>query len=157
MRREMWSEFKLFISRGNVVDLAIAVIIGAAFGKIVESLVQDMMIPGIGILFGGINFEGLHLTIKAEVIEYGKFLQALVDFLLVAVSIFFVIKIMNRIKGGDQPYKVKQTTNLEVLQEIRDLLKQEYQSSIQEEIPKPPETLTKRGLKIQMKNRRKTR
>ncbi|WRP07918.1 large conductance mechanosensitive channel protein MscL [Rossellomorea aquimaris] len=153
----MWSEFKLFISRGNVIDLAIAVIIGSAFGKIVESLVQDMMMPAIGILFGGINLEGLHLRIGAEVIELGKFLQALVDFLLVAMSIFLMIKVVNRLKGGEQQYKVKQTTNLEVLQEIRDILKDDHSTSHSDDFPKTTDQLTKSGMKIQMRTDRKPR
>ncbi len=149
----MWTEFKQFISRGNVVDLAIAVIIGAAFGKIVESLVQDIMMPIVGILFGGINFEGLTLKVKAEVIEIGKFIQTTVDFLLVAASIFFMIKLFNRLKGGEEQYKVKQTTNLEVLQEIRDLLKVERTSEpLQLKSVQP--TITKSGMKIQIKNKR---
>lgn len=153
----MWSEFKQFISRGNVIDLAIAVIIGSAFGKIVESLVQDMMMPAIGILFGGINLEGLHLRIGAEVIELGKFLQALVDFLLVAMSIFLMIKVVNRLKGGEQQYKVKQTTNLEVLQEIRDILKDDHSPSHSDDFPKAIDQLTKSGMKIQMRTDRKPR
>ncbi|WP_374056273.1 large conductance mechanosensitive channel protein MscL [Rossellomorea sp. FM04394] len=153
----MWSEFKQFISRGNVVDLAIAVIIGSAFGKIVESLVQDMMMPAIGVLFGGINLEGLHLRIGAEVIELGKFLQALVDFLLVAMSIFLMIKVVNRLKGGEKQYKVKQTTNLEVLQEIRDILKDDQKPSLRQGFQRPGEEFTKSGMKIQMRTERKTR
>jgi large conductance mechanosensitive channel len=153
----MWPEFKQFNSRGNVINIAIAVIIGSAFGKIVESLVQDMMMPAIGILFGGINLEGLHLRIGAEVIELGKFLQAFVDFLLVAMSIFLMIKVVNRLKGGEQQYKVKQTTNLEVLQEIRDILKDDHSPSHSDEVPKTIDQLTKSGMKIQMRTDRKPR
>lgn len=153
----MWSEFKQFISRGNVFDLAIAVIIGAAFGKIVESLVQDIMMPVIGIMFGGINFEGLHLRVRAEVIELGKFLGALVDFLLVAMSIFLMIKVVNRLKGGDQQYKVKQTTNLEVLQEIRDILKDDQRAELTQDVRKPIHPHTKSGMKIQMRADRKAK
>ncbi|MGR3763352.1 large conductance mechanosensitive channel protein MscL [Rossellomorea sp. NS-SX7] len=149
----MWREFKQFISRGNVFDLAIAVMIGAAFGKIVESLVQDIMIPIVGIVFGGINFEGLTLKVKAEVIEIGKFIQTTVDFLLVAASIFFMIKLFNRLRGGEEQYKVKQTTNLEVLQEIRDLLKEERSEPIQLNGPSQ-QSPSKSGLKIHIKNKR---
>nr|WP_173108064.1 large conductance mechanosensitive channel protein MscL [Bacillus sp. KH172YL63] len=151
----MWSEFKQFISRGNVFELAIAVIIGSAFSKIVESLVQDFMMPAIGILFGGINFEGIHLRIGAEVIEVGKFLSALVDFLLVAMSIFLMIKVVNHLKGGAQPYKVKQTTNLEVLQEIRDILKDDGKGEDNQSLLKPGDHLPKSGMKIQMRSDRK--
>lgn len=150
----MWREFKQFISRGNVFDLAIAVIIGAAFGKIVESLVEDIMMPIVGILFGGVNFEGLNLRVRAEVIEIGKFIQTTVDFLLVAASIFFMIKVFNRLKGGEEQYKVKQTTNLEVLQEIRDLLKFErtHEPLHLKDPLQPP--VTKSGMKIHFKNKR---
>ncbi|PFA69500.1 large conductance mechanosensitive channel protein MscL [Bacillus sp. AFS015802] len=147
----MWSEFKQFISRGNVFDLAVAVIIGSAFGQIVESLVQDMMMPAIGILFGGINFEGLHLRIGAEVIELGKFLGSLVDFLLIAMSVFLMVKVVNHLKGVDQTYRVKQTTNLEVLQEIRDILKDEPRDAVIERPSKTRDILTKSGMKIQMR------
>ncbi|MBW3110793.1 MULTISPECIES: large conductance mechanosensitive channel protein MscL [Bacillaceae] len=147
----MWAEFKQFISRGNVFDLAVAVIIGSAFGQIVESLVHDMMMPAIGIFFGGINFEGLHLRIGAEVIELGKFLGSLVDFLLISMCVFLMIKVVNRLKGGDQPYKVKQTTNLEVLQEIRDILKDDQRSAKIEKPSMARELLTKSGMKIQMR------
>ncbi|WP_201715330.1 large conductance mechanosensitive channel protein MscL [Rossellomorea arthrocnemi] len=153
----MLSEFKQFISRGNVFDLAVAVIIGSAFGQIVESLVKDMMMPAIGSLFGGINFEGLHLQIGAEVIELGKFLGSLVDFLLIAMSVFLMIKVVNRLKGGDQTYKVKQTTNLEVLQEIRDILKDDQRSGWIGKSSKTRDLLTKSGMKIQMRTDRKTK
>ncbi|MFI8686940.1 MULTISPECIES: large conductance mechanosensitive channel protein MscL [Rossellomorea] len=152
----MWSEFKQFISRGNVFDLAVAVIIGSAFGQIVESLVEDMMMPAIGILFGGINFEGLHLRIGAEVIELGKFVGSFVDFLLIAMSVFLMVKVVNRLKGGDQPYKVKQTTNLEVLQEIRDILKDDQEVRL-EKSSKTRDFLTKSGMKIQMRTDRKSK
>ena len=138
-------------------DLAIAVIIGSAFGKIVESIVQDLMMPTIGVLFGGINFEGLELRIGAEVIEVGKFLGALVDFLLVAMSIFLMIKVVNHLKGGEQQYKVRQTTNLEVLQEIRDILIEDNMNGLKQTIPKPGDQLTKSGMKIQMRADRKPR
>ncbi|MGM0846302.1 MAG: large conductance mechanosensitive channel protein MscL [Bacillota bacterium] len=119
----MFKEFKEFISRGNVFDLAVAVMIGAAFSKIVESLVKDMMMPVIGILFGGVNFAGLSYRIKAEVIYYGAFIQTLVDFFLVAASIFLMIKVFNRLRGKGKAYEIKSATQLEVLTEIRELLK----------------------------------
>ncbi|TYR73236.1 large conductance mechanosensitive channel protein MscL [Rossellomorea vietnamensis] len=119
----MYKEFKEFISRGNVFDLAVAVMIGAAFSKIVESLVKDMMMPVIGILFGGVNFAGMSYRIKAEVIYYGAFIQALVDFFLVAASIFLMIKIFNRLRGKGDSYEIKAATQLEVLAEIREILK----------------------------------
>lgn len=125
----MIKEFKQFLARGNIFDLAIAVMMGAAFGKIVESLVSDLMMPVIGVVIGGVNFESLHIAIGEEVIRYGKFLQTLVDFLFISFSIFMMIKMINRLKGEKQSYEVKKTTNLEILQEIRDLLRSQ---SIQE-------------------------
>jgi large conductance mechanosensitive channel len=119
----MWREFKEFMSRGNVFDLAVAVMIGAAFGKIVESLVQDMMVPFLGILFGGVNFAGLSYPIGEEVVRYGAFLQTLFDFFLMAFSIFLMIKIFNKLRRKGKAIEIKPTTNLDVLMEIRDLLK----------------------------------
>ncbi|WP_044023095.1 large conductance mechanosensitive channel protein MscL [Bacillus sp. SG-1] len=131
----MWKEFKEFISRGNVFDLAVAVMIGAAFSKIVESLVKDMIMPVIGILFGGVNFAGLSYRIRAEVIYYGVFIQTLVDFFLVAGSIFLMIKIFNRLRGKGKSYEIKSSTQLEVLLEIRDLLKKMQKDK---EVDHPP-------------------
>ncbi|MGD6801393.1 large conductance mechanosensitive channel protein MscL [Rossellomorea vietnamensis] len=130
----MYKEFKEFISRGNVFDLAVAVMIGAAFSKIVESLVKDMMMPVIGILFGGVNFAGMSYRIKAEVIYYGAFIQALVDFFLVAASIFLMIKIFNRLRGKGNSYEIKAATQLEVLTEIRGILKR-MQDEKDDELP----------------------
>ncbi|RIW29605.1 large conductance mechanosensitive channel protein MscL [Bacillus salacetis] len=130
----MWKEFKEFISKGNVFDLAVAVMVGAAFSKIVESLVKDLMMPVIGIMFGGINFAGLSYRIKAEVIHYGVFIQTLVDFFLVAASIFFMIKVFNKLRGKGKTYEIKAATQLEVLMEIRELL-QKMQDGKKEKLP----------------------
>ncbi len=101
----MFSEFKKFAMRGNVVDLAVGVVIGAAFGKIVTSLVNDIIMPPIGVLTGGIDFSALNIVLKAATadqaaitINYGVFLSNIIDFLIVAFSIFFVIKQMNKLK-----------------------------------------------------------
>ncbi|WP_421383993.1 large conductance mechanosensitive channel protein MscL [Bacillus salacetis] len=130
----MWKEFKEFISRGNVFDLAVAVMIGAAFSKIVESLVKDLMMPVVGILFGGVNFAGLSYRIRAEVINYGAFIQTLVDFFLMAASIFLMIKVFNRLRGKGKSYEIKAATQLEVLTEIREILK-EMQEEKEDDLP----------------------
>ena len=127
----MFSEFKKFALRGNVVDLAIGVIIGAAFGKIVTSLVSDVIMPPVGLLMGNVNFSNLAITLKkatqgsaAVTINYGIFLSAIIDFLIVSFVIFIVIKQLNRIKKTTEEKKseaVSEDTLL--LREIRDSLK----------------------------------
>jgi len=91
----MFKEFKEFVMRGNVLDLAVAVIIGAAFGKIITSLVNDILTPLIGLLLGGINFSGLAWEFRNAVITYGNFIQAIIDFLIVALVIFLIVKAAN--------------------------------------------------------------
>ena len=117
----MIQEFKKFILRGNVLDLAIGIIIGGAFGKIVSSLVNDILMPVIGIILGGVDFSTLSFTIKDAVINYGLFIQTTVDFLIIAASIFVLIKIINRFIPKKEEKVVN--TELKVLEEIRDLLK----------------------------------
>ena len=92
----MLKEFKGFIMRGNVLDLAVAVIIGGAFGKIVASLVNDIVMPVIGLVMGGVDFSGLSITVGAAVIQWGVFIQTIVDFLIVAFVIFLIIKAANK-------------------------------------------------------------
>ena len=94
----MLKEFKDFAMRGNVMDLAIAVIIGGAFGKIIASLVNDILMPLIGLLLGGLDFSGLAVTVNEASINYGLFIQAIVDFLIVAFVIFLLVRAMNRMK-----------------------------------------------------------
>lgn len=94
----MLKEFKEFAMRGNIVDLAIGVIIGGAFNKIVSSLVNDIVMPLVGLLLGGINFSNLSFTIGEAVVKYGMFIQTVVDFLIVAFSIFLVVKMLNKWK-----------------------------------------------------------
>ena len=127
-------EFKTFAMRGNVVDMAVGIIIGAAFGKIVSSLVADVIMPPIGALLGGVDFSNLAITIKGAVdgaaavtLNYGKFIQTVVDFVIVAFSIFMVIKAMNAFKKKEieAPSEPPPPPREEVLlTEIRDLLKQ---------------------------------
>jgi len=94
----MIKEFKDFVMRGNVLDLAVAVIIGGAFGKIVASLVNDVLMPLVGILLGGVNFTDLQITVGTAIIKYGAFIQTIVDFLIVAFVIFMIVKAANKMK-----------------------------------------------------------
>ena len=120
------SAFRDFISRGNVVDMAVGVIIGSAFGKIVSSLVDNILMPFIGILIGGIDFTSLTLKINDAIIAYGVFLQSIIDFLIIAASIFVMMKILNKFehkKKKEEVKEVKKTDEVLLLEEIRDLLK----------------------------------
>ena len=120
-------EFKEFVMRGNVLDLAIGVIVGAAFGKIVTSLVDDILMPIIGMILGGVNFSGLSLKIGDAVIKYGNFIQNIVDFLITAFCIFIVVKAVNKLTHKDKKKEepapeVKKDEKVLLLEEIRDLL-----------------------------------
>lgn len=125
----MLKEFKDFAMKGNVVDLAVGVVIGAAFGKIVASLVEDLMMPAIGWIFGKVDFSELTLSLPAltgdpVVLKYGVFLTVLVNFLIVAFAIFFfVVKPMSKLKKKEAPAAPAGPTDIELLTEIRDLLK----------------------------------
>ena len=99
----MLKEFKEFVMRGNVLDLAVAVIIGGAFGKIISSLVNDILMPLIGLLLGGIDFASLSFTVGDAVVTWGNFVQAIVDFLIVAFVIFMIIKAANATKKKEPP------------------------------------------------------
>ena len=135
----MLKEFKEFISKGNIVDLAIGVIIGAAFGKIVSSLVNDIMMPIIGLILGKINFKTLSLVLKpaegdteALTLNYGMFIQNIVDFLIIAFVLFIILKIILKLKREDKKVeeesKPKLTKTEELLIEIRDSLKNNKKS-----------------------------
>ena len=127
------SEFKSFAMKGNVVDMAVGIIIGAAFGKIVASLVRDVIMPPIGVLVGGVNFSELAYIIQeaqgeaaAVAINYGLFIQSIVDFLIVAFAIFMAVKVMNSLKKKEEAAPAapaKPSTEVVLLTEIRDLLK----------------------------------
>lgn len=124
-------EFKAFALKGNVMDLAVAVIIGAAFGKIVTSLVNDLLMPLIGLLLGGKNFSGLQYTLGDAVLKYGVFIQTVIDFIIISFSIFLFIKLLSQFKRKEeaQPSEPPAPSNEEVLlTEIRDLLKQQRQT-----------------------------
>lgn len=126
-------EFKEFAVRGNVIDMAVGVVIGGAFGKIVSSLVGDVIMPIIGVLTSGVDFKSLKFTIKeasenipAVTINYGMFIQTIIDFTIIAFCIFLAIKAINRLKQNkpkedDAPKEISDETKL--LSEIRDLLK----------------------------------
>ncbi len=119
-------EFKEFAMKGNVVDLAVAVVIGAAFGKIVSSLVADIITPLIGMITGGVDFAKLVWTVGDAQIKYGQFIQNIFDFVVVALAIFvIVVKVMGSFKKKEEPKKeeAKAPTQEELLTEIRDLLK----------------------------------
>ncbi len=115
----MIKEFKEFISRGSVLDLAIAVILGAAFTAIVTSFVDDLLMPLIGIFLGGVDFSSLSITVGGAVLAYGKFIMAIIYFLIVAFVLFLIIRRVNKNKAEEEAAP----TEIELLTEIRDALK----------------------------------
>lgn len=120
------SEFKSFISRGNVVDMAVGVIIGGAFGKIVTSLVNDVLMPIIGVFLGGLDFSDLSIKVGDATIKYGSFIQTIVDFLIVAFCIFMIVKLFESFKKKKEEEAEeapKKSDEVLLLEEIRDLLK----------------------------------
>ncbi len=122
----MLQEFKAFAMKGNVVDLAIGVVIGSAFGAIVASLVGDVIMPIIGVLTGGLDFSGLSYKVGSASIAYGKFIQALFIFTVVAFVLFMVVKAMNKMKKAEEAkptLPAEPTPDIKLLTEIRDLLK----------------------------------
>jgi large conductance mechanosensitive channel len=127
-KKGFFAEFKEFALKGNVMDMAVGVIIGGAFGKIVTSLVNDILMPIIGIVTGGIDFTGLKATIGEANITYGMFIQNIIDFLIVAFCIFLMLKGINKLNRKKEepaaPEAPKGPTQEELLAEIRDLLKQ---------------------------------
>jgi large conductance mechanosensitive channel len=121
---KLWNEFKSFAMKGNVLDLAVGVIIGGAFGKIVSSLVNDMLMPLIGLLMGGVDFADLAIKIGDEKLKYGAFIQSIVDFFIISFSIFLFIKVINRFKRKEEMKEIAKVDRTEeLLVEIRDLLK----------------------------------
>ena len=122
--KNLIKEFKEFIKRGNVIDLAVAVVIGGAFSSIVNSLVNDLIMPVIGVIIGGINFTGLTLTVGKATIFYGNFLQNVINFLIIAFAIFMLVKFINKfLKKKEEKKEVVKTEEVLLLEEIRDLLK----------------------------------
>lgn len=133
-------EFKAFAMKGNIIDLAVAVIIGAAFGKIVSSFVNDILMPPIGLMLGGVDFTDLVIVLKEGTegvdpvtLNYGMFLQTVIDFLIVAFSIFMVIKVYQRMQKKEEAAPVPPappTLQESLLAEIRDLLKEDRNKPI---------------------------
>ncbi len=136
--KKVLNEFKQFAMRGNVIDMAVGIIIGGAFGKIVSSIVGDIIMPGIGLLVGGVNFTDLKFTLKAAVMEgsevvtpavtinYGNFLQVTFDFIIIAFAVFMMIKglnSLNRKKEEAPAAPAAPPADIQLLTEIRDLLK----------------------------------
>lgn len=129
----MVSEFKDFAMRGNVVDMAVGIVIGGAFGKIVSSFVADVLMPPIGIIVGGVDFSSLAVTLQAAsadteavMLNYGSFIQTVIDFLIIAFAIFLVVKAMNSVKKKEEEAPAappKPSTEEVLLTEIRDALK----------------------------------
>ncbi|HOP03603.1 MAG TPA: large-conductance mechanosensitive channel protein MscL [Tenuifilaceae bacterium] len=126
-------EFKQFAIRGNVIDMAVGVIIGAAFGKIVSSIVKDVIMPPIGFIIGGVDFSDLKISFKAlkegaepVTINYGIFIQTVIDFLIIALVIFLLVKVMNKFKRKEEAKPTPEPTPTKeeiLLTEIRDILK----------------------------------
>ena len=117
------NDFKEFISRGNVVDMAVGVIIGGAFGKIVSSLVNDILMPAIGVVIGGLDFSSLSFKIENATIAYGSFIQSIVDFLIIAFCIFLMVKFFEKFKHEEEKEEPKKEEYIVLLEEIRDELK----------------------------------
>jgi large conductance mechanosensitive channel len=119
----MWKDFKAFVLKGNVLDLAIAVVLGVAFGAIVTSLVNDIIMPLVGIILGGIDFASLSIQVGSATVLYGKFIQAIVNFLIIAFVIFLVMRAMVKLKKQEAAAPPPGPTAEEkLLTEIRDLL-----------------------------------
>lgn len=139
----MWQEFKKFAFKGNVIDMAVGVIIGGAFGKIVTSVVNDLVMPALGMLTGGVDFSTLKWVMSPAVLDesgavvkeeaailYGAFIQNVIDFLLIALSIFFFVKLISKLhkkkeEPAPEPEPAKPTTE-DLLAEIRDMMKSQY-------------------------------
>ena len=127
------SEFKEFIAKGNILDLAVGVVMGGAFGKIVTSVVSDILMPVIGMLIGGVDFSGLSVKVGEATITYGNFIQNIIDFLIISIFIFIFVKFIEKLtklkkeeeKAEEEKKDEKQDEQIELLKEIRDLLKED--------------------------------
>ena len=132
--KKILKEFKEFISRGSVVDLAVGVIVGGAFGKIVTSLVNDILMPVIGIIIGGIDFSNLSIDIADAKIMYGSFIQQIIDFLIISLCVFLFVKIIGKFEKKYKKEKVveevKKSDEVLLLEEIRDLLKENKEEKL---------------------------
>jgi large conductance mechanosensitive channel len=122
----MIKEFKEFINKGNVMDMAVGVIIGAAFGAIVTSLVNDIIMPLVGFITGGVDVSGLSVKVGDAVLTYGNFIQAIINFLIIALAIFFMVKGVNKLtRKKKEEEKPAKPDDVKLLEEIRDLLKKQ--------------------------------
>ena len=124
----MLEEFRKFIMRGNVIDLAVAVIIGASFGLIITSLVDDIIMPLVGVLMGGVDFSALSVTVGSATIAYGAFIQSVINFLIIAIALFLIIKAMNKASSLRKKEEAAApppapSEDIVLLTEIRDLLR----------------------------------
>ena len=124
----MMKEFKDFAMKGNVMDMAVGIIIGGAFGKIVSSLVNNVLMPIVGTIMGGTDFDGLSITVGDAVIKYGAFLQSIIDFVIIAFCIFIMVKMVNKARTAiegpeEEAAPAKTPEDIELLREIRDSLK----------------------------------
>ncbi len=120
----MMSEFKEFAMKGSLIDMAVGIIIGAAIGKVVGVLVESILMPLIGLVMGGVDFSTLAITVGDANVGYGAFIQAIIDFLIVAFVIFMIIKALNNMKKAEAEEPEEPAEDVALLTEIRDLLKQ---------------------------------
>lgn len=134
----MFNEFKKFAIKGNVIDMAVGIVIGTAFGKIVNSLVSDIIMPPIGIITGGVDFSNLSVTLKNATattekvsINYGMFINTILDFLIIAFAMFLLIRQMNKMKRKEEEKKPATPEEITLLREIRDSLKSKKQKTEQ--------------------------
>lgn len=118
----MWQDFKEFVARGNVLDLAVAVILGIAFGAIVTSLVDDIIMPLVGVVLGGIDFSALAIQVGEATIAYGNFIQAVVNFLIIAFVIFLIVRAAEAVQREEEEAPEEPSAEEKLLREIRDLL-----------------------------------
>ena len=133
--KKLLTEFKAFAMRGNVIDMAVGIIIGGAFGKIISSIVSDIIMPPLGILIGGVDFKDLTIVLKSAVVEagtvvaqpvtirYGNFFQVVFDFLIIAFCIFMLVKLLSTLKKKEEVAPAAPAEDIQLLTEIRDLLK----------------------------------
>lgn len=127
--KSFFEEFKTFAMKGNVIDLAVAVVVGGAFGKITSSLVGDIIMPLIGILLGGVNFTGLKAQVGNATVTYGIFIQSVIDFLIIAFVVFLAVKLISKLKQEKKEEKKEEPKptpeDIVLLREIRDLLQKQ--------------------------------
>ncbi|MGN1311943.1 MAG: large-conductance mechanosensitive channel protein MscL [Bacilli bacterium] len=123
--KKIIKEFKTFIERGNVIDLAVGVVIGSAFSKIVSSLVDDLLMPIIGIIIGGIDFSNLTIKVEDSIIKYGSLINNIINFFIISFCIFIIVKFINKLtsKKKEEEEEKKKSDEVLLLEEIRDELK----------------------------------